>query len=222
VFPFIFGKGERKEVLLPVEDRPPLLGHAFGSAEWKEYFGVVVDSVPLPPEIKQALLSHPTQFVLALIPSEVGIEGTRRPLDFTTGIALLEGSRSKGHPFVVSRTSRCLVQTRGVAHWVLLTKESLAETLGQTYEKQVEMLQAHSPPYRTPTAWEAFLCIALHKIHTGETLYAAEPQGSPWMRCQKEEGKAPFVGGHDRKGLRIKPQEALAPTAPNIGMAGAL
>ncbi len=36
---------------LPVEERNPLLGHALGSEEWRDYFGVVVDPVDLPHEL---------------------------------------------------------------------------------------------------------------------------------------------------------------------------
>ncbi len=213
---------ERKEVVAQTEERSSLLVPTFGFEEWLDYFGVGVDPVPLPLSIRQLVLSNPMDYALALIPSEVWIEESKRPLDFPTGLALLEAPRHKGHPFLVSSSSRLPVQTGGVTRWVLLTKKSLAETLDQDYEKQVEMLKGHTPPYREPTAWEVFLCIALHQIHTGETLYATEGDRSSWTRCQQEGGKAPFVGGHDRKGLRIKPKEALPAQAPNIGMAGAL
>jgi len=150
-------------------------------------------------------------------------------LDFVRGLQILTSPRKTGYPFTVSQTSCLPVQTVDTSRWVLLTKKPFPKTLShgkkapKSLLEQMEIFEKEYPSHRIPTAWEAFLAIALHKIHTGEELYgkkSVESEGSLWTRCESEGNQNPVVGGHNKDGLRIKEQSELLERASNIGIAG--
>ncbi|MCU0317896.1 MAG: hypothetical protein MUC61_00955 [Amoebophilaceae bacterium] len=169
---------------------------AFGSKEWRRYFGEVGSVPPLPEDIVDILNSAcpfwegkvvKDTHLLVLIPAAVDGE----PFSLNLLGNLIRNPKGGGHS-----TSYCYynadverqlgAQSPVGSYWVLMTREVLEGSRDKGYESQKELVAQYasrkSLPYELPGVLEAATAILSHYVRSGERLYADSP--SEYTRCQ--------------------------------------
>ena len=94
------------------------------------------------------------------------------------------------------------------SHWVLMTKNVIPNSLGETYSNQCNLITNHSKktvlPYELPSALDAATCILMEHVQTGNRLF----NDKPWVYtlCQEKlhnNNWPVIVGGFASDGLSL-------------------
>lgn len=163
---------------------------AFGASAWKTYFGIVDEEPPLPWNLHE-LLAKPCpifpgkklreMFILTLIPTMVNDQ----PLTLMTFKALVEKSK-QGAPinFHVFQYSDIFKTCATRAHWVLVSRRHIPNSLGKAFKMQKKMIEKWEEttkiPCRLPTILQASISLVSHCIRSQVRLYQ-----SNYMRCRE-------------------------------------
>ena len=212
--------------------RPSALLHSFGAEEWRWYFGEVKEAPPLPVNIVDTLNGTcpfwPDRLVkdthlLVLIPATVH----GKPYHLNLLEELIQHPKGGGYSieydYYDSDVQEQLgTQSPGRSYWVLMTREVLEGSRGQTYKNQKALVAGHAKrtqlPYELPGALEAATAILSHYVRSGERLYP----NSPWTytRCRElGDGQWPVVvGGFSSEGLVVG--VSYVPNSSYGGVAG--
>ena len=193
---------------------------AFGKAKWDQYFGDVGDVPPLPQCIAD-ILNAPCPFysekqvrdthMLVLIPKTVN----NKPFTLNLLKELIEAHKEK-KAFKIAYYSDFVKAELGEtqperAHWILMTKKVVPESLSKTYEEQKKLVQDKGAgDYNLPSAIEAAASILMHYFETNEVFYVQDlgTNVSTYTRCQETITRDNYsypvaIGGYSRKGLIV-------------------
>jgi hypothetical protein len=189
----------------------------FGAKEWSQYFGKVEAEPSLPPDIeeilngscpfwsgKQAKNTH----LLVLIPATVN----GNPFSLNLLGELIQHPQGGGYSTKYDHYDSAVREQFGAqsptsSYWVLMTRDMLEGSRGETCAPQQALVAAHASrtglPYELPGALEAATAILSHYVRSGERLYADDP----WTdtRCQDmvNNKHSVVVGGFSSGGLKF-------------------
>jgi hypothetical protein len=177
--------------------RPSALLHSFGTEEWSRYFGTVVEAPPLPVHLVDMLNGTcpfwPEKAVkdthlLVLIPATV--DGKPFSLNLLGELVQCPqggGYSTKYRVYDSDVREQCGAQSPTRSYWVLLTRDVLSGSRGETYSSQQALVSGHAERtglrYALPGVLEVATAILLHYVRSGERLYT----DAPWTyaRCQE-------------------------------------
>ena len=177
--------------------RPSALLYSFGAEEWRQYLGEVEEAPPLPVNIVDTLNSAcpfwpgrqvKDTHLLVLIPANVN----GKPYHLNLLGELIRHPKGGGHATEYRYYASGFQQQFGAqsptgSYWVLMTREVLEGSRGQTYKNQKALVAGHAKrtqlPYELPGALEAATAMLSHHVRSGERLYT----DTPWTytRCQE-------------------------------------
>ena len=179
---------------------------AIGPKQWAQHFGEVGGAPPLPADIDK-ILNSPCPFwegkqvkdthLLVLVPATVN----GRPYTLDLLGALISYYAGSVKEKLGSQSPR-------KSYWVLMTRDVLKGSRGETYDAQKKLVATHAHrigvPYEIPHVLGAVTAILLHYVCTGEPIYA----NNPWTytRCKEKVGwknDPVLVGGFSSGGLDI-------------------
>lgn len=190
---------------------------AFGKEKWERYFGDIGEEPALPANIYE-ILKSPCPIIdgkkvgethmLVLIPETVN----GKPLTLNY-IGELVKSPKQGNATSYRKIWIEILQEHGdvpneKSHWVLMTKDVLPGSKGESYADQqklvVNLSQKAQADYQVPKLLDAVTCIFMKCVNSGERLY----NDKPWIytRCQEKSkihGYQQVVGGFAPAGLHI-------------------
>ena len=188
--------------------------NAFGAKQWEEYFfGLKVDEPPLPLNIHKILKSQcpfsekgkkvEDTHLLVLIPGT--IDG--KPLTLKSFGELL-GSRfpefgQNGYRFIWDDAKEC--GGNGKSHWVLMTKDVLEGSRGESFAAQQEQVKEDGKGnYQVPGVLEAVVCAISEYARSGGATRLLSDKPWTYTRCQDEKrGYQVVVGGFAPAGLLV-------------------
>lgn len=197
--------------------------YAFGTDKWIKHIGTIEGAIPsLPEDIFEICNSHDPSgnalvqntHVLVLVPAAVTTNGTTTPITLKS-IANLP---LKTSPFPSATVgSYNYLNAPGhtdvpvtKSHWVLMQKRFLINSVGKTYNQQVEQLKQYSgqmnAEYSPPNAVDVAACCFMTKLHKNETLFMAF-SNMPFLytNCKEtvSENKRVVVGAYVPLGLEV-------------------
>jgi hypothetical protein len=170
---------------------------AFGAKKWGTYFGEVGKEPCLPSNIHE-ILASPCPFwpgnvvkdthLLVLIPATVNDE----PFNLNLLEQLIKSPKGGGYSteydyYHINVRGRLGAQSPESSYWILMTRDVLEGSRGETYVTQKALVAQHASrtglPYKLPGALEAATAILSHYVCSGERLYTDDP----WThtRCQE-------------------------------------
>jgi hypothetical protein len=156
---------------------------AIGPKEWAKYFGEVGAAPPLPADIDEILESQcpfwPDKKVkdthlLVLVPAKV--DGQPFTLDLLERL-IEDGPKEGGNKTDINCANNVKAeldnQPLSASYWVLMTREVLKGSSGETYDDQKGLVATHDH-YEIPSVLEAATAIFLHRTCPGDRLYAGK------------------------------------------------
>ena len=202
--------------VLQLKDKEALEKYgAFGAAEWKKYFGEVVEAPPIPRGIF-AWFDGPSvktegpggkrgeTGLLFLMPAKVN--GEDLSLNSMNEVAknAIGAWQTKYIHYDLDVRHYYGKNSVGKSYWVWMSKALLLNSRNKTYEKQKSMVKDLGNGHELPKVLEAVvLNIIWYVSHAGERLFS----NNPWtyIRCQESiGGQWPLiVGGFALGGLVI-------------------
>ena len=172
------------------------LTSVFGVREWARYFGEVGVAPPLPSDIGR-ILDDPCPFwkgkqvrdthLLVLIPTTVD----DRPFSLNLLGELIQHPQGGGYSTEYDHYDSDVQEQFGAqspvrSYWVLMTRDVLEGSRGETYASQQSLVAAYvrrtKLPYELPGALEAATAILSHYVRSGERLYTDVPWTWTWCR----------------------------------------
>ena len=248
---------ERRELAVPHEGRrgtleelverlqilesATALGSAFGAEDWFQYLGKIEEAPPLPVNIIDTL-NGPCPFwpgkqvrdthLLVLIPATVN----DKPLSLNLLEELIQHPQGGGHTAKYNNYGQRVQEQFGAqfptrSYWVLMTRDVLEGSRGQTYAAQQALVAEHAErtqlPYELPGVLEATTAILSYYVRSGERLYSDSPD--IYTRCRelvvyKDNHYPTVVGGFSSGGIDVDYQDVYYHDFDNIynGVAGLL
>jgi hypothetical protein len=169
--------------------------NAFGPKEWYTCFGVRLKNVPRLPQniteiISASFLLWPNKKVdetrlLALVPETVNGQPFNLKLLGELVKKPLTGNPTQYKGFFLGEYTD---PDAPPSHWVLLSRDVIEGSRGQSYKDQQALLaqcsQKDTVPCEVPKVLDATVCIVTEYVRFGTRLYSNDP--FTWTRCQEK------------------------------------